>query len=757
MNQAAPLSFQPRPKQKEVLAYQGGRMGVSAVPGSGKTATLSRLAADLLLANHLEEGQEVLVVTLTNSSVDNFSSRVDGFLKEQRNWVLVPRYRVRTLHGLAHDIVRERPALAGLAEDFQILDDKAADDIRSEVAHAWLNSHPYNLEEYLDAGMDDGKKDWVRRDHLPDLVDEVALSLIRSAKDMRLAPEALRRRLDELPLSLPLLEMGYEMYRDYQRALAYRGAVDFDDLIRLALEALHGDPSYLESLRQRWPYILEDEAQDSSALQEEILRILTGPDGNWVRVGDPNQAIYETFTTASPEYLRRFLNEPYTQRRELPNSGRSTKSIIELANRLVEWTMNEHPLEEAREALVAPPNIEPTPPGDPQPNPQDVPGSIRLVRRKYGPQAEVEAVVNSLQRWLAQHADETVAVLAPRNGRAFEVVDELKRRGIEYHDGLLRSASSTRAAAGALGNLLAWLADPQSSRKLATAYRVWRRSELQDIQAAPLVERCAEVLRKQLQVEAFLWPWGEQDWLEDSRLVENDPEIYQELAEFRPLARRWQSAVLLPVDQVVLTLSQDLFKEPGDLALAHKLALLLRAAHDLHPAWRLPELTQELALIARNERRFLGFHQDDTGFDPERYRGIVVVATMHKAKGLEWDRVYLMSVNNYDFPSGNPYDRYISEKWFLRSNMNLEAETRALLKAAFSTTGHTWPEEGQATQQARLDYIRERLRLFYVGITRAKRELIVTWNTGRQGNLLPAIPFQALQDKGKEQNDDAAA
>ncbi len=54
------------------------------------------------------------------------------------------------------------------------------------------------------------------------------------------------------------------------------------------------------------------------------------------------------------------------------------------------------------------------------------------------------------------------------------------------------------------------------------------------------------------------------------------------------------------------------------------------------------------------------FSQDDTGFDPERHKGKVVLGTIHKAKGLEWDRVYLMSVNNYDFPAGSSYDQFIS-------------------------------------------------------------------------------------------------
>ncbi len=59
----------------------------------------------------------------------------------------------------------------------------------------------------------------------------------------------------------------------------------------------------------------------------------------------------------------------------------------------------------------------------------------------------------------------------------------------------------------------------------------------------------------------------------------------------------------------------------------------------------------------------------------------MVVATIHKAKGLEWDRVYLLSVNNYDFPSAEKNDRFIAEKYFVRDNLNLEAEVLARLKA----------------------------------------------------------------------------
>jgi DNA helicase-2/ATP-dependent DNA helicase PcrA len=742
-----------RPAQQKIMAYRSGKMGVSAVPGSGKTWTLSLLASEIVASGQLADDQEVLVVTLVNSAVDNFYQRVSSNVQEKGLFPYMG-YRVRTLHGLAHDIVRERPDLVNLEDRFQILDEREAANICKEAAQTWLHTHPYDLDDYFDSEIEEGRQDWVRREQLLDLVSGIALSVIRYAKDLRLSPERLRERLDQTPISLPLAEMGNAIYYDYQRSLAYRGAVDFDDLIRLALQAIESDQEFLDRLHHRWPYILEDEAQDSSRLQEEILSLLVGENGNWVRVGDTNQAIYETFTTADPCHLRNFLHRKDVTGLELPNSGRSTLSIINLANYLVEWTQNDHPVKEARDALRSPPLIELTPLDDPQSNPIDDPTGVHLVMRQYTPQEEILAVTDSISRWLPEHQDWTVAVLTPRNTRAFELVDELRRRDIPYEDGLLRSSSSTRYSAGVLGNLLSYLSEPGSARKLSTVYKVWRRTEREDEQENVEVERIATQLSKITRVEDFIWPSPEVDLLMHPEMESMDQEMASSLDYFHRLVRRWQSATLLPIDQMVLTLAQDLLHGQVELALAYKLAVLLRQASQAHPSWRLPELSEELGVIARNERRFIGFSEEDAGFDPIKYVGKVIISTVHKAKGLEWDRVYLMSVNNYDFPSAQENDSYIAEKWFLRDGLNLEAETLAQLTAVLSTDEYKWYQEGEATQRARLDYVRERLRLLYVGITRARKDIVITWNTGRKGALFPSIPLLALYEfwGGREKN-----
>jgi DNA helicase-2/ATP-dependent DNA helicase PcrA len=279
---------------------------------------------------------------------------------------------------------------------------------------------------------------------------------------------------------------------------------------------------------------------------------------------------------------------------------------------------------------------------------------------------------------------------------------------------------------------------------LAQIYQVWRRGDKGDSKIWSKVLEISKIIGTCDQVEDYIWPQLGEDWLERLDLKDSDPEIYESLLEFRIYVRRWQGTVLLPVNQVILTLAQDIFVDSAEIALTHKLAALLRQAENTNPDWRMSQLAGELKVIASNERRFIGFSSDDAGFDPDKYKGVVVISTMHKAKGLEWDRVYLMSVNNYSFPSGELYDQYIPEKWFIRDNLNLEAETLSQLEWAVKSEVHDFYEEGAASGEARLEYIRERLRLFYVGITRARKKLVVTWNTGRWGKMQQSIPFASL-------------
>ena len=738
--------FKPRPKQQDVLAYAGGKMGVSAVPGSGKTATLSYLAARLVAQADLTDDQEVLIVTLVKSAVGNFSQSMARYLKGEFNLLPGLGYRVRTLHGLANDIVRERPGLVGLVDGFSVIDEREADDILQEAVETWVRANPGAADAFLNE--EHFANNYSRTHSWPDAVKSMAGNFIRQAKDMQLTEAHVRDYLVHAGDPMPLAEVCAAVYEQYERSLRYRGAVDFQDLIRLALRVLELDAHYLGRLRERWPYILEDEAQDSSQLQEQILRLLAGDKGNWVRVGDPNQAIFETFTTANPKYLRDFLGEKGVKARTLPNSGRNTLSIIRLANQLINWSLD-HPMPDIKtKQPLTEPFIEPTPPDDPQGNPPDQPDAIHLSAERFAPAEERSAIIQSLKKWLPEHADKTVAVLLPINSSGAQMVQTLRAAGIDYVENL-RSTTGTRAVVGALAMLLGYLLDPKDSPALANAYRVWRRDERGDEEVERGIAAIVTEIRKIPNIEDFLWPRST-DWLEEKVSANDQPTLHEHLEKFRALIRRWLDAADLPVDQLILTLAADVFVLETEIATAYAVALYLRRFADLHPEAHLPEFAAELQAIAKGQRNFSGVGDDDDAFNPENHKGKVTVTTMHKAKGLEWDRVYLMSANNYDYPSGDPFDSFIGEKWFIRDNLNLDAESVAQLKSMAFDTPYV---EGQATRDARTEYAAERLRLLYVGMTRARTDLVITWNTGRKGEQVEARPVAALRGWWEQNRD----
>lgn len=725
-----------RRAQEEVLTYSGGKMGVSAVPGSGKTFTLSYLAANLIQKNVLQDNQEILIVTLVNSAVGNFSKEISKYTQA----LGLPRnfgYRVRTLHGLSNDIVRERPELAGLPADFRILDETEANHILLDKIEAWRRGHSDFEQQWIIEGVDPYR---VSKD-LPNLLVSIAGNFISQAKDLGLTPQTINDQMERSD-SL-LLKMAASIYSDYQLALHMRGAVDFDDLIRLSLRCLETDPEYLARLQYRWPYILEDEAQDSSRLQEMILRRLSSKSGNWVRVGDPNQAIYETFTTADPKFLINFLNEPDVISRELPNSGRSARRIISLANHLIEWVQKDHPAEELRNALVRP-LIQPTDPNDPKPNPADSPNNVVIDTRKADSEEEINRVCNNVKNWLADHKDETAAILVTSNERGGTVADKLRTMGIQPVE-LLRVSRSTRKTADFLSKCLKFFYRP-TNRFLADVFNLYYRFQIkeEELDEARMAMLSQLILRLD-PLEMYLSPTPVQDWRSHIQKTASSDEILVILAQFQTRMERWMQATLLPIDQLILTISQDVFTEPADLALAQKVAAVLERASKNNPNWGLSEFSVELDSIAKNQSKISGFSDEDLGFDPEKYKGRVLVTTIHKAKGLEWDRVYLLSANNYDFPSLQSNDRYTSEKWYIRDQINLPAEAVAFLQRfADGDPLAFFSPPGSATLEARRKYCAERLRLLFVGITRAKKELAITWNNGRQGDQIIALPVAEL-------------
>ncbi|NLB72136.1 MAG: ATP-dependent helicase [Chloroflexi bacterium] len=745
-----------RPSQKKVLEYQKGLMGISAVPGSGKTFTLSHLAVKLILSASMEPEQEILVVTFSNSAADNFSTRI-GEKLHASGLLEGFGYRVRTLHGLANDIIRERPELVGLSRDFNIIDEAETNDILKDLVAVAMEAHYDYLFNLISEDFNEKKQADIYRKEMPGLLQNLATNWIKTVKDEQISLVQLQDWLSDSH-SNPLLNICLEIYKGYQAALNYRGAIDFDDLIRYANECLDSDVNLCNQLQRRWLYVLEDEAQDSSKLQQSILEKIVGKNGNWVRVGDPNQAIYESFTTADPNLLKQFIAREHVRSIDLPVSGRSARSIINLANSMIEWVESEHPNFSVRDALSQP-FIQPTSPHDPQANPPSLPGNIEIAAEAMTAEQELIFITKRVKEWLELNPESTIAVLTFVNKRASEIINHLKAHKVPVSDALMKVPEETRNSAGAISLILKSVLDPTHAGHLGTSFEVFYRHLTEsdhdpvrkgfttsDPGAKEVIKATSSLIKALKFTEVYLYP-PDYEWKQAFNGEELSDTQLELLHTYRQAVVRWHRAAILPLDQLILVIAQDLVLQSSEIALIHKLSGLINTLSQNNPHWSVLDLLQQLIDISKNDRAFGTFSPKNDGFNPELYKGQVVIATMHKSKGLEWDKVFLTSANNYDYPSGDAGDVYTGEKWFIEGKRNLEAELLYDLDALKTEKNGGMMLRQYDKQTARDDIVRDRLRLFYVGLTRARKSLTISWNTGRMKNLKAALPVQILNKR----------
>ena len=761
-NDTQPLRL--RPAQEEVLAYQTGRMAISAVPGSGKTFTLAMLAAKLIADNRVDvvNGQQVLVVTFLNSSVDTFRAGIRGRLRDAG--LPDAGFDVRTLHSLALEIVRTAGEIP--AEELVVLDDLQSRQLLEGAVDGWINENIRLWETFLPE---------TGREYSPQMVARwrnisatTAATYIRAAKNERLSPEAIfaeiQRQLErtdphnEAPnvAHSPLMHMLAGIYSRYQASLARQGGLDYDDLIWRSVDLLEHRPDLLDSLRGRWPFILEDEAQDSVPLQEVLLDGLTGQSGNWVRVGDPNQAITSTFTSAHPRYFSRFIDRPDVTSRTLPNSGRSAPLIFGAANAMLDWTIDNHPVPEVRQNAFRRQHIQPTPPGDTQPNPPDSEAEMRIRVYRHREDDELPAVAKLAWEYARGNPHHTIAILVPTHQIGFSVAEHLDGLNASY-DNLLRGSGRERELAAVVHAVLAVLANPLDTKALQAAY-----TGLADLGASgPIKEppnedesdqgRFLSILRSIYRPESLLFPReGEtlHDNLPSGVATEDDLDRFEQLANFLQICFQLRA---LPVDDLTLSLADLLFAGPGngagmdqpdhelDLAIVYQIASLLRQWREAQPDWRLPELVAQLQSVATG-RRALNIVRDESGFTPEP--GRITLMTQHSGKGLEWDAVYLTGIDGMWIP-GSLDAPFLGVHDFLGGDPN--AEAMAQLAYLMHNDSGVYPDR-TATESAHIEVICERLRLLYVGITRARRFLQISRSraAGRQNRTQESEPATVM-------------
>lgn len=287
-------------RQREAVVAPLGSTLVLAGAGSGKTRVLVSRLVWLVKEKNIPL-QSILAVTFTNKAAGEMKARLTQTLSMPLGGLWVG-----TFHGLCHRFLRRHYREANLPEQFHVAD---SDDQLRMIKRVITS---LNLDE----------ERWPAKQ---------AQSFINSRKD-----EGLRsKHLHGGQWQYGPMRTFIEIYHAYEQACATAGIIDFAELLLGTHELLRDNKELLAHYQQRFQAILVDEFQDTNAIQYAWIRLLAGDRASVMAVGDDDQSIYG-WRGAKVENIQKFSHDfPNTQVIRLEQNYRSTETILNAANALI--------------------------------------------------------------------------------------------------------------------------------------------------------------------------------------------------------------------------------------------------------------------------------------------------------------------------------------------------------------------------------------------------------------------------------------
>ncbi len=290
-------------EQRRAVTAGEGPILVIAGAGSGKTRVLTRRIA-WLIANGCSES-EILGVTFTNKAAREMADRVERILPGTR-------IKLSTFHSACARFLRQSGERLGFGRDFTIYDTQDRDQVIKAI------------ERELDIST---------KDHKPSAIGHA----ISALKNQGITPESF-----EEDMFSPRQQVIRRVYGPYQEALLAMNAMDFDDLLMHFEKLLREHEDLREYYAARHRYLLVDEFQDTNQIQYRIVRLLTSLHHNLCVVGDPDQSIY-SFRGATVDNIIGFPEDyPDAQIIKLETNYRSSATILSLAQRVIACNVFRH-------------------------------------------------------------------------------------------------------------------------------------------------------------------------------------------------------------------------------------------------------------------------------------------------------------------------------------------------------------------------------------------------------------------------------
>ena len=732
-----------RSGQTQMADWQGGALAVSAVPGAGKSTGMAAAAA-IAIARQYEQSlltgqnyrRQLVVVTFTRSAVANIKKKIRDKLKE----LSLPQtgFVVYTLHGLALNIASRHPNLSSLQlENLTLVTPNQSHRlIRTAVEH-WIVTHPELYTRLLEGNQFDGeeterlrRQSVLRTEVLPDL----AFTVIHEAKSSGISPDILRRWSEQTADKYSILQIAAGLYEQYEILMRSHDLIDYDDMILAALRVLENDSA--RKIEQNQVFgVFEDEAQDSSPLQTRLLEILADREAegrrqetdkyspsspssslslsfpssssspsssiNIIRVGDPNQAINSTFTPADPIYFREFCRKCNLEGKlaTMNQAGRSTRIIIDAANFALKWVnekwtaTHEEGVRPFRYQTIFPVSFD-----DPQPdaNPEPVGKGLELCT-PCDIHHTVELIAQRIIALFTENPKTRAAVLVRENRQGRWLANALEPICKEYNIKLYDVGEKERRShiPQEILAILQFCERPHSPDYLKAALDTLVQRQLiptQDLNALASLP------------EEFLYP---------GPLTQQPSENVLKAAHLcRSLLR---ARLELPLYQLIPFLALTLNYDQAELATADKLAE--RVNQQIAGNSSMGTMLSALSEIVNSER----FEPVETENIEEQYtqEGQLTIITMHKAKGLDWDDVFLPFLHENLIPGRfwvPPQSQFLGD-------FTLSEVARAQIRSALHTNTESIPDVNQAWEEAKNLKVAEEYRLLYVAMTRAKRLL----------------------------------